>query len=132
MPGNIGGEYIWRYLTDPAVYRTIVAADTDSVATVEALPTYIDLTKMDSAYHNILNLFCYSDAAITKYNVKVYINAHVGALGRWVRIYRALGVEEPALLTIPDIPNSYVKIISTSWTGAGSIVIEEQHSRNNL
>lgn len=132
------GHFDRRFMDQVLGWRTIVAADVDALATLQALPDASVINGCDTrfAWDNALHLFVRLPATVTSCTISIYMNNRCKAdfdsglretnltvldHNSWYKLKTYDDVTESSVITIQDFPvgGLYILVSNVVTTGAG-------------
>lgn len=144
MPGKNVGEYAWRYMTNPAVYRIVDQACPDesgNLTVVNELVPVIRMDELDAAYENELILGVIPLEGATNVRIEIYVD--MGAEGtdpgnsetidltnvkeRWCLWKFDTGIDTPEALVYRDVPPRPLKVLVVG-VDTGKVVVTYNHN----
>ena len=139
MPGKKPSDASWRWASPMRALRQVTGVD----ANVDAVNEIIDMSKpedadvkdLQQAYDNVLYLGILPVAGITAVTVRIFVeatpinNADNDVTGwtpltgdQYAKIHEQ-GVTGPVIIAVRDIYASKVKVVISSFTGAGTLSV---------
>lgn len=141
MPGaGVSNNLVGTRLTPREDYRTVSAAESD----LDAIGEEIDTRISESGGVNVMGteqtlaLFCVLDGGATGATLELHIYAGDDIDGSssssgpgsdaWCLVDAAFSITENVLKLFTNLPAGRYKVMVTSITGSGDVIIKEQHS----